>query len=105
MVRGDLAFCFVWSGGSSYYYDNFLPYQFRIDPVPGIHNISGSYRYFKHPRHMNEERAWYASEGFGRGKRSPRNLPDDWDDFQRGDVGSGKSWKNRKIKHQWMKTT
>lgn len=97
MIRGDLAFCFVWIGGNSYY-DNFLPYRFRIDPVPGIH--CWHFRHFyKRPRSMNEKRAWYNSEGFGRARRSPRLLPDAWDDYPRGK--QGKSWKNRKIKKQW----
>ena len=40
---------------------------------------------------------------YSRMKRSPRNLPDPWDDRLRGDTRTRKSWKNRKAKKQWMK--
>lgn len=52
---------------------------------------------------MNESRQWFASEGYGRARRSPLNLPDPWDDHQRSDFHNKKSWKKRKVKNQWQK--
>jgi len=53
---------------------------------------------------MNESRQWFVSEGYGRQKRSPLNLPDPWDDYRRSDTYNDKSWKkSRKVKRQWEK--
>lgn len=81
-----------------------IAFRYRIDPVPGIHSFRGWFKcWYKRPKTMNEKRAWFNSEGYGRNRRSPRNLPDPWDDYHRSDVRTRKSWKNKKIKKQWMK--
>jgi len=82
----------------------YIYFRFRVDPVPTICKRDYRFRYwYKIPKSTQEKRLWFASEGYGRLKRSPFNLPDAWDDYQRGDVDTRKSWKNRKIKKQWMK--
>jgi hypothetical protein len=102
MVRGDYSFSFVWSCAAKVWPDDFyVAYRFRIDPVPGIHKSCMGYKYIRRCLHTrNEKRAWYAAEGLGRKKRGPRHLPTDWDDFGR---NLSKTWKNKKVKRQWMK--
>ena len=103
MKRGQVLYRFRWHANIEQRYVN---YRFRIGPVPGIHNSSRFYFYcwHKRPRVMNESRQWFASEGYGRKKRSPLNLPDPWDDYQRGDIHTRKSWKsNKKVTRQYMK--
>jgi len=82
-----------------------VPFRFRYDSVPGIHKCNGSYfkAYYKTPRTTNEQRFWYASEGYGRRKRSPLNLPNTYDDFPRADRYYDSSWKKNKLRRQWMK--
>jgi len=82
-------------------------YRFRIDPVPfscgygfGKKNF---YSWHKRPKSTQEKRWSFAYPEFVRGKRSRWNLPDACDGLQRGDIGTRKGWKNRKIKKQWMK--
>ena len=83
-----------------------VPFRYRYDSVPGIHKRPGSWfkAWYKTPKVMNEKRLWYNSEGYGRKRRSPRNLPDSWDDYPRADRYCDKSWKKNKIKKQWMKS-
>ena len=101
MEYGDKLISGVWHTRFS---GKFIYFRFRIDPVPGIHCRRGWFGcWYKKPKSRNEKRQWYASEGYGRLARSPFNLPDAWDDYQRGDVDTRKSWKNKKIKRQWMK--
>ena len=82
-----------------------LTFRFRIDPVPftGI----GKYRFawwYKRPHYMNEKRQYYNYDPqLVRGKRHPKYLPNAWDNYQRGDVKTRKSWKSKKIRKQWMK--
>jgi hypothetical protein len=79
-------------------------FRFRIDPVPFIHKTGTRYfgTYYRVPKIMNEKRQW--DNEYGRRKRSPRCLPDAWDDYQRSDIRTRKSWKKcRKVKKQWMK--
>lgn len=99
-IKGEIYFEFAYNRWAQNYEDHFVAYRFRTDPVPGVHKNSNGY-YFKRPRHANEERQWYAAEGLGRAKRNALHLPDSYDDYPRGKTG--KSWKNRKIQHQWMK--
>jgi len=77
-------------------------FRFRVDPVPTVSKRHYRFRnWYKFPKSTQEKRLW--SSVYGRLKRSPKNLPDAWDDYQRGDVSTRISWKNRKIKKQWMK--
>lgn len=81
-------------------------FRFRIDPVPFFWPGSGSYRFrnwYKFPKVMQEKRASFAYPELVRGKRKAHALPDPWDDWKRGDVRTRRSWKNKKIKKQWMK--
>lgn len=101
MEYGAKLFTRVWHSAFS---GKFLHFRFRIDPVPGVHDYHGWFgNWFKTPKSTNEKRQWFASEGYGRWKRSPFNLPDPVDDYQRSDIRTRKSWKNKKIKRQWMK--
>jgi len=83
---------------------SFQYYTYRSSPVPGISGKCCFGRYYKHMRMYKRERSLYYEDGkYSRMKRSPRNLPDPWDDRLRGDTRTRKSWKNRKAKKQWMK--
>lgn len=83
-----------------------VTFRFRIDPVPGIHKNSWHFgQFYKKPRYRNERKQWYASEGYGRNKRNPYYLPNDWNDRVRSDVYNNRSWKkSRKVKKQWQKS-
>ncbi len=101
MEYGESLFARVWHNRFS---GKFLFFRFRIDPIPGVSNHRGWFgNWYKTPRNINEKRQWFASEGYGRLKRSPLNLPDPRDDYQRSDLKTRRSWKSRKIKKQWMK--
>lgn len=81
-------------------------FRFRIDPVPFIWKNRYCFReWYKFPEVMQEKRASFAYPEFVRGKRKAHALPDSWDDWNRGDVRTRKSWKNKKIKKQWMKAS
>lgn len=63
-----------------------------------------SYRYYRRPKSTNEKRwanAWVDEEYAikPRGKRTPHNLPDAWDDCVRADIGD-RCWKRHR-KTQW----
>lgn len=83
-----------------------ISFRYRYDSVPGVHKLIGSYfkAWYKTPKTINEKKAWYASEGYGRRKRSPTHLPNPWNDFPRADRYYDKSWKKNKIRRQWMKS-
>ena len=71
---------------------------FRNGPVP----TTGKRRYvscFNSPRTMQCIRDSKLYPEYTRGKR--KYLPTDWDDIYRSDLRC-KSWKNRKVKRQWM---
>ena len=75
-------------------------FRYRIDPVPFISNRKHHFgTYYKIPRVMNEKRQW--DNEYGRRKRSPRCLPDPWDDYIRADIHD-RSWKRIKKRKQWM---
>jgi hypothetical protein len=81
------------------------PFRFRIDSIP--YTGKGRWRFgnwYKKPHVYKRERScYYEHKDFVRLKRSPWNLPDPWDDYQRGDVKTRISWKNKKIRKQYMK--
>jgi|GEM_PF-3907547 hypothetical protein len=88
--------------------DKYLFFHYRFDPVPGTGCKYPWKCYFK---------SWYKTKNtcrqekslifehkeFIRAKRSFLNLPDPWDDIERGDCKTRRSWKNKKIERQWMK--
>ena len=81
-----------------------IPFRYRVDPVPGVNNRWRFANWYKNFRVYKRERSLYNEhKEFVRNKRSPYNLPDPWDDKQRGDVRTRKSWKNKKIRKQYMK--
>jgi len=103
---GEVLFKTTWVFGLHRYKNRPLFFRFRCGPVPGIRNWSGgSYfsSYYKTPKTQNERKAWYNSEGYGRAKRAPINLPNAYDDRQRSDRSLDRSWKKNKIRRQWMK--
>mgnify|MGYP006894313069 CR=1 FL=1 len=77
-------------------------YMFRKDPVPNIGNLKGYKRYYRHMRTTQERRYASAPEykPYVRAKRNTSNLPDVYNDIYR---HYDSSWKNKKIKNQWMK--
>lgn len=84
-----------------------LTYRFRCEPVPftGLgFGRSWFYAWHKKPRTTQERRMSFAHKGYVRGRRTGCNLPNTWDDMQRSDCRTRKSWKKRrKIRKQWMK--
>jgi hypothetical protein len=101
----------VWGRTRSYHYAEewsvalYGPvFRFRYDPVPGIHHWKNSIRpYYRHMRTMQEIRWYYAHKDIVRirGKRTPKQLPNDWDDFWH--ARREKGWKRTKKRKQWMK--
>ncbi len=80
-------------------------YGFRCEPVPFIWKNRYRFReWYKRPEVMQEKRLSFAYPDLVRGKRKAHALPNAWDDWNRGDVGTRKSWKNKRIKKQWMKS-
>jgi hypothetical protein len=82
-----------------------IGYRFRMDPVPFIgRGHGGFYAWYKSPKMRKRELSLYEEHRkFVRARRKPKYMPDPWDDCPRGDVDSRRSWKNRKIRKQWMK--
>lgn len=79
-------------------------FKFRIDPIPNISHRYRFYGYYKNPSMRKRERALYQQDKeYIRPKRRNCYLQDPWDDILRGDYNNRKSWKNKKIKRQWMK--
>jgi hypothetical protein len=78
-----------------------IVYEYRREPVPFTRCRRGSSyvsSYYKHPRTIQERRAYFHDEISEydvrvRRSRSARSLPDPWDDRIRSDVGI-KNWKN-----------
>jgi len=100
-IRGDLIVRkFAWPR-----YLQKIVFRFRIDPVPGVRKLGGyKFRHwYKMSNALPDRRAYYEYPEYIRNKRSPKALPRAWDDYQRSDVRTRKSWKNKKIKKQWMK--
>lgn len=78
-------------------------FDFRKSPVPytGLHGFSF---WYKRPSMRKRERSlWYEHKAFVRPARQPNHMPDPWNDEERADIRSRKSWKNKKIRKQWMK--
>jgi len=104
MKNGDIVYKYSWCLGWKEMVA--VPFRYRFEPVPGIHKSSGSYfkAWYKKPRTINEKRQWFNSEGYGRAKRSPLNLPDPYNDYHRADRYYDTSWKKtRKVYRQWQK--
>ena len=100
MIYGEVLYVKRWYAGPL----KLMAFRYRFDPVPCVHKRKGwFYSWYKRPSVMNEKWQWFNSEGYGRSRRNPCNLPDPWDDYQRGDIDTRKSWKNKKLKRQWMK--
>lgn len=79
-------------------------FRYRIDPVPFIKSYKGNFKnWYKIPKTTQERRWSFAYGKYVRVKRNARNLPNAWDDYSRSDCDTRRSWKNKKIKKQWMK--
>ncbi len=100
MDYGELLFGRTWYDGINIFF------CYRIDPVPftGGHSNGTSY---KHPKTTAEKRQSFVDGDYVRAKRTAMNLPDAYDDRCRSDLTgayrSPKSWKNKKVRKQWMK--
>jgi len=79
-------------------------FRFRMDPVPFIFRFRGG-NWNRRLSTTQEKKMYYAHIGQCgiRCKRKPKNLPDTWDEYPRGDLFIKKSWKKRKKKKQYMK--
>jgi len=79
-----------------------IVFEYRFDPVPGIHKFRKCARkWYRRIDCMDEKRAWFNAEGLGRVSRSPWNLPDAWDDRP---VAKDliRSWKRTKKRKQYL---
>jgi len=79
------------------------PYRYRVDPVPHIHKY-GNGHYYRLVATTNERKQWYNAIEQGvtpRRRRSPRLLPNAWDDRVISTQGN-RSWKRQKKQKQWM---
>lgn len=105
--HGETLYRAQWYFIPNYKGNKLFAFKFRFDPVPFVHKRvhRGFGNYYKIPKVMNEKRQWYDDgKRYGRLKRSPRNLPNPWDDYQRGDIDTRYSWKKRnKCRKQWQK--
>jgi hypothetical protein len=89
---------YTWLAGPRY-----AVYRFRIDPVY-IWKYKYRFRYwYKRPKTTQERRLSYKYRGYVRGRRTAPNLVNAYDDRQRGDVKTRKSWKKNKVRKQWMR--
>lgn len=82
-------------------YDN--KYEFRKDPVPGIHkNRRHRGSYLRHPKTTQERRLSCDNEikEYIKPSRNMMNLPNVYDDIWR---NRDHSWKAKKLEKQWMK--
>lgn len=80
--------------------NNYEILTFRKDPIPGS-GKTGSGGRFKSPK-TTQERRCNGKSKWVRAKRRMQNLPEAWDDYQRGDVDH-RSWKTQgKKRKQWM---
>ena len=82
-----------------------LLFRYRYDPVPnsGVWRYRFRYWYKTSINCLQEKKAGMAYPEYTRGKRMPKSLPNVWDDWQRSDCKTRRSWKNKKIRKQWMK--
>ena len=79
---------------------------YRVDPIPytGKGRIGYKFKNWnKRPKTTQERRLSFEYKYLVRGKRRAHILPTSWDDYQRGDVKTRISWKNKRIKKQWIK--
>ena len=77
-------------------------YEYRKDPVPGVHARKRIGSYYRSFRTMNERRAFFAcDEKLVRGSRRPKSLPNNWDDEVVTKMCT-RSWKRTKKQKQWM---
>lgn len=77
---------------------------YRMDPVPRTGKPKWTFgKWYKRPQTTQERRAFYAYPEYVRGRRHACNLPETWNDAERADIRTRKSWKSKKIKYQWMK--
>jgi hypothetical protein len=79
-------------------------FRFRYDPVPGVKHWKNSIRPYYRTMRTHQEIRWYYAhkdEVRIRGKRTPKRLPNDWDDFYH--ARREKGWKRTKKRKQWMK--
>ena len=89
------------------FWKKYFVVRFRVDPIP----FSGTKRYgkrnfyawYKRPQTTQERRWSIPDREYIRGRRSNHNLPNAYDDYQRSDVRTRRSWKNKKIRKQWQK--
>lgn len=100
-VRGDRLYCRFWTANGI----RGKTFRYRMDPVPHIYpSFRGWFHcWYKRPKTTQERRWSFAYGKYVRGKRKACNLPNAWDDYQRSDTNTRRSWKNKKIKRQWMK--
>lgn len=79
-------------------------YEFRKDPVPGVHNYNNRHRgdWYRHPKTTGAKRkGFYKDEEYTFKDNKVKQLPNVYDDIVR---HKDKSWKTScKIKKQWMK--
>ena len=79
-------------------------YEFRRDPVPGVHNYNNHHRgdWYRHPKTTGTKRKeFYRDEEYIFKDTKIKYLPSVYDDIVR---HKDKSWKTScKIKKQWMK--
>ena len=84
-------------------------FEYRKDPVPGIHRYKHRIGcWYRQIENMGEKRRWFADQetlkehGFKvRYSRSPRTLPDAWDDYPKA-KNYDRGWKRSKKRKQWM---
>lgn len=82
--------------------------EFRCDPIPGTRCRRGAgygKTVLRRPRTTQERRAYFHDDVSEydvriRGNRTPRALPNAWDDICRSDIFNHKSWKRHR-RHQW----
>jgi len=76
-------------------------FVYRETPVPFTGKRNWRFgNFYKTPHHAHERRWNIAHKEYVRGKRSPRYLPDPYDDYPRGDIHNRKNWKKHR-KTQW----
>jgi len=90
-----------WRNGPLYAY-----FEYRCESVPGVHKKHRGH-FYRRIRTIPEKRAWFATvdqlqeeQLICKLRRSPRVLPDSWDDIKRNDY-EDRSWKRTKRKRQW----
>ena len=78
-------------------------FRYRYDPVPGVHHYRKGRSYYRHIATVQELRWYHAhkDEVKIRAKRTPRFLPNLWDDVPY--ARREKGWKRTKKRKQWVK--